>query len=257
MTAADAGAETEREMTVDELARRAGLTVRNLRNYQARGLIDPPRLQGRVGYYGASHLSRLQLIRELQERGFNLTAIAHLLERASGAGEPALGFTRSLIAPFETEPHQTLTRRELNRRWGGQLDDARLRQAERLGLVRPIGRGTFEAPSPTLLRAGEQLVALGVPLKRALQQMSLLGQQTEQIAQSFVGMFLEFIWDPFDRSGRPEPDWPRIQAALDQLRPLATEAVTAAFQQTMTRSVEAEFDRHVKRREAAGRHTAG
>ena len=74
----------EQRLTIDQLAQATGLTVRNVRNYQSRGLIPPPEVQGRIGYYGAEHLARLQLIREMQAQGFNLTAIAHVLEQARG-----------------------------------------------------------------------------------------------------------------------------------------------------------------------------
>jgi DNA-binding transcriptional MerR regulator len=75
----------EERLTIGELAAAAGMTVRNVRNHQARGLIGPPRLEARTGYYGAEHLERLQLIRAMQAEGFNLEAIRCLL---GGAAEP-------------------------------------------------------------------------------------------------------------------------------------------------------------------------
>ena len=70
---------TDLRLTIGELAEAAGMTVRNVRNHQARGLIGPPELQARTGYYGAEHLERLQLIRAMQAEGFNLEAISCLL----------------------------------------------------------------------------------------------------------------------------------------------------------------------------------
>ena len=66
-------------LTIGELAEAAGMTVRNVRNHQARGLIAPPSLVARTGYYGTEHLERLKLIRAMQAEGFNLEAIAYLL----------------------------------------------------------------------------------------------------------------------------------------------------------------------------------
>jgi DNA-binding transcriptional MerR regulator len=60
------------ELTIDELARRIGMTVRNIRAHQSRGLLPPPEVRGRTGYYGADHVARLELIQELQAEGFNL-----------------------------------------------------------------------------------------------------------------------------------------------------------------------------------------
>jgi hypothetical protein len=69
--------------TIGELAAAAGMTVRNVRNHAARGLLPPPRLVARTGYYGAEHLERLKLIRAMQAEGFNLEAIGCLLGGAS------------------------------------------------------------------------------------------------------------------------------------------------------------------------------
>jgi DNA-binding transcriptional MerR regulator len=67
-------------VTIDELARRAGETSRNVRAYQARGLLPRPRLAGRSGVYDDRHLERLSTIRRLQDRGFSLAAIGELLD---------------------------------------------------------------------------------------------------------------------------------------------------------------------------------
>ena len=61
--------DVERELTVDELAARVGVTVRNLRAYSARGLLPPPRMVGRTGYYGREHVARLLLVREMLAEG--------------------------------------------------------------------------------------------------------------------------------------------------------------------------------------------
>ena len=242
-----AKAHNEQRLTIDQLAQSTGLTVRNVRSYQSRGLIPPPQVQGRTGYYGAEHLARLQLIREMQAQGFNLAAIAHLLQEARGSGEDVLGFTRALMAPFETEVPEVIEQADLRKRLGGEVEEKLIAKAERLGLVISIGDNSFEVPSPTLLGAGERLVGLGVPLEAALDTMDKLRRNTERIAQTFVRMFLEFIWKPFDDAGRPESDWPQVRAALDQLRPLASEALTASFGPTMTRAVEVAFGKELDR----------
>jgi DNA-binding transcriptional MerR regulator len=240
-----ASAQTEQRLTIDQLAQTAGLTVRNVRSYQSRGLIPPPEVHGRVGYYGAEHMARLALIREMQAQGFNLAAIAHLLEQAAGASEQVLGFTRSLMTPFETETPEIVGQADLLERLGGDVDPSLIAKAEQLGLVISIAEDSFEVPSPTLLAAGERLVALGVPFDVALDTMDKLRRDTKRIAQTFVRIFLEYIWKPFDDAGRPESDWPQVRAALDQLRPLASEALTATFQPTMTKAVEVAFGKQL------------
>lgn len=73
-------AEDAREYSVDELARAAGSSVRNVRAYQDRGLLPPPERRGRVGVYFDSHLKRLRLINQLLERGYSSANIKELLE---------------------------------------------------------------------------------------------------------------------------------------------------------------------------------
>jgi len=67
-------------LTIAELADRSGMTVRNIRSYQSRGLLHPPDIRGRVAHYNGAHLARLQLIASLQREGFTLAAIKRLVE---------------------------------------------------------------------------------------------------------------------------------------------------------------------------------
>jgi DNA-binding transcriptional MerR regulator len=74
-----------REVVLDELARLAGTTGRNVRAFQTQGLLPRPRLVGRRGVYGEEHLERLRAILRLQGEGFSLASIA-LLFRALDDG---------------------------------------------------------------------------------------------------------------------------------------------------------------------------
>src|SRR5213592_2412565 len=109
-------------MTIDELARRTGMSVRNIRSHQSRGLVPPPEVRGRTGYYGDDHLARIELIKELQGDGFNLEAIRRLLEGAGGSSAEVLNFSRTLRAPFEDEEPEILEMEEMAERWGGRAD---------------------------------------------------------------------------------------------------------------------------------------
>ena len=67
------------ELTIDELARETGMTARNIRAHQSRGLLPPPEVRARTGYYTADHVARIKLIQDMQSQGFNLKAIERLL----------------------------------------------------------------------------------------------------------------------------------------------------------------------------------
>src|SRR5919197_1836739 len=116
------GAGADASMTIDQLARETGMTVRNIRAHQSRGLVPPPEVRGRTGYYGDDHVGRIELIQELQADGFNLESIRKLLEGAGGSSSEVLDFSRTLRAPFEDEQPEVISAEELAGRWGGELD---------------------------------------------------------------------------------------------------------------------------------------
>src|SRR5919106_4384749 len=155
-------------MTIDELARRTNLTVRNIRAYQSRGLVPPPELRGRTGYYNENHVARIELIRELQSEGFNLEAIRRLIEGAGGETEEVLRFTKAVREPFEQEEPREVDLDELEQTWGDNADPRILRRALELGLLRQLGGGRYEERSPRLSRAGLELARLGVEAETGL-----------------------------------------------------------------------------------------
>jgi DNA-binding transcriptional MerR regulator len=240
--------EPQRErLTIDELARRTGMTVRNIRAHQARGLIPGPELEGRTGYYGAEHLARLEMVKELQAQGFNLEGIKKLLDEAGGATEEALEITRLIREPFGDEQPRETTFDELLERWGELGDLAMLRRAAALGLVRSLGGSRLEERSPRLSEAGVELGKLGIPGERALDIVEELQRHADGAAQAYVKLFLDEIWLPFEAAGKPEEQWPHVRDALERLRPLASQALMAIFGIRMADRVEEAFGREVER----------
>jgi DNA-binding transcriptional MerR regulator len=237
---------TQDAVTIDDLASRTGMTVRNIRAHQSRGLLPPPEVHGRTGYYGPEHIARLELIRELQADGFTLESIRRLLEGAGGSSEEVLRFTRALRAPFEDEEPVVVTGAELAERWG-VADPALLRRAEKLGFIRPLGDDRFEELSPRLARASAELAALGVPPRAALDVATRLRRHAQGAARTFVELYLEQVWKPFEEAGRPRERWPEVREALERLRPLAAESLLAVFQLTMSDAVEKAFGRELER----------
>ena len=232
--------------TIDELARRTGMTVRNIRAHQSRGLLPPPTLRGRTGYYGAEHAERVELIRELQAEGFNLEGIRRLLDGAGGSSDEVLRFTRVVREPFSEEAGREVTATELAERW--RTDDPHLlEKAERLGLLRPLGEGWFEETSPALVRAGAELMDLGVSTKTTLEVVARLRKHVDGAARAFIELFLEEVWKPFEEEGRPAERWPEVREALERLRPLASEAVVGMFGVVMNERVEEALGRELER----------
>jgi DNA-binding transcriptional MerR regulator len=249
MPASTATAAEPAELTIDELARRTGMTVRNIRAHQSRGLLPPPQVRGRTGYYGAEHVSRIELIREMQADGLNLEAIRRLLENVGDSSTEVLDFARALRAPFEDEQPEIVDPSELSHMWGDtEPDPALIRRAEKLGILRALPDGRVEVISPRLQRAGKELADLGVSAEVALDIVDKLRRHSQGVADAFVGLFVKEVWEPFDRAGRPEQDWPKVREALERLRPLASDALLAVFQTTMSEATEKATERTLKRR---------
>jgi DNA-binding transcriptional MerR regulator len=241
-------AQASEELTIDELARRTGMTVRNIRAHQSRGLLPAPQVRGRTGFYGPEHETRINLIRELQADGFKLEAIGRLLESAGGSSDEVLRFTRSLKAPFEDEQPQIVSAVELAERWAaGEAQPAMLRKAERLGILRPLPDGNFEELSPTLGRASAELASLGIPAETALEVAAEIRKHSSAVAKTFVDLFIKQVWKPFEEQGSPEHDLPAVRDALERLRPLASDSLLAMFQLVMTEAVEDRMGREVER----------
>ncbi|UGS34785.1 MerR family transcriptional regulator [Capillimicrobium parvum] len=243
---------TDEELTIDELARRTGVTVRNIRAHQSRGLLPPPVVRARTGYYGPEHIARLELIREMQAEGFNLRAIGRLIEHNADAGSEMLGFTRSVLSPFGAEEPEYLDRAGLTERFGGRWEPKLIARAEKLGLIVALGDDRYEVPSPALMRAGEEVVALGVPLDHALAVVEQINRSSQSVADAFIRLFREDVLRRVDQEGATPERWAAAAAAVERLRPLASEALLAGFQQVMTRAVEKAFGEEIAK-PAAGR----
>lgn len=228
-------------MRIDELARRAGTTSRNIRAYQSKGLLAPPSLSGRTGLYDEQHLSRLQLIARLQDRGFALSAIKELLAAwDQGASlKDVLGFEDVLTAPWSDETPLAMSLEQLQEWFPEILEDhSLLDRAVDLQLLLREG-SSFTAPSPKLIRVGAELVKAGIPLAAVLDQAEALRVDTDTIAARFVDLFTEHVWEVF-LSGRSRlADLQEVTGVLERLRPLASESVHAFLAQAMERRVQA------------------
>jgi len=242
-------------MTIDQLAQESGATSRNIRAYQTRGLLPPPTMEGRVGYYDEGHLARLKYIANLQERGFSLAAIQCLLDAwEDGRGlNDVLGFEEAITAPWSDESPEPVTIEWLLERFPEGIEDPSLVQRSiALGLLEAHDDGRLEAPSPRLLRVGVELVAAGVPLAAVLDEYERLVADADRIAERFVELFESNVWEPFVAAGMPPERLSVVTEAIQRARPTASAAMDAALAHAMERAVAASAARQVARFVPAG-----
>ncbi|HEX5929137.1 MAG TPA: MerR family transcriptional regulator [Solirubrobacterales bacterium] len=245
--ALQAGEDGEKqELTVEQLAYETGMSVRNIRNHQSRGLLPPPEVRARIGYYGPAHVARLRLIQEMQAEGFKLSAISRLIGEHGADADRFVGLRQAVTAPFDDEAPEVLTREELVERFQTD-DDGLLEKAQKLGLLVALGEERYEAPSPALLQAAEEVLKMGIGLPAALAAIAKLNRNSHSAARTFVELFLEELWKPFDEAGRPDEGWPEIIAAIERLRPIAVDAMVATFRPVLTEEVEKAFGEVLER----------
>ncbi len=196
-----------REYRMEELARRAGITVRTLRFYRERKLLAPPRREGRIAWYDEHHLARLRTIAALLERGHTLNGIAELAEALDHGRDVAelLGVDN----PTEEEPVR-LTPEELAARFEGEVTPENLAAAMELGYLGTDGDDIVHI-SRRLLDASSALVREGFPLAEVLAAGRSVREHADALAELFAQLVL--------RHG-PEED-------LTRLRPLARSVVEA------------------------------
>lgn len=226
------------EMSVDELARAAGTLSSTVRLYQNRGLLPPPRRQGRRAVYGPLHLDRLRLIAELQERGHSLAGIRELVDGwDSGRALPEVLGVEGWTAP---EPIR-LSVADLVQRFAGvdvRADDI-TRSAE-LGLLEIDGVEVV-VRDPQFIELGVELTRLGLPVSAVLAEWEALSELTDLIADRFARVLLDHLWSG---AAVPSPtDLERLTELLAGLRNVARQVTTLALDESLRRTAEVTAER--------------
>jgi DNA-binding transcriptional MerR regulator len=237
------GEDVDRELTVDQLAARVGVTVRNLRAYSARGLLPPPRMVGRTGYYGREHVARLLLVREMLAEGYSLAMIERTLASApANASTTTLALHRALLAPWLPPEPETMTGAEIAARAGVPEDSSLVDRLVGLGLVERLGDGDLRVLDPALLAAGLQVVRLGIPPDDLIDAQTRVNEHVREIAQTYVQMFVRTGWQAFVDAGAPRDQLDTVRDTVARLQPAAAQAVLAAFRTEMAAAVAAALE---------------
>lgn len=175
-------------LTVDELAHRAEVPVRTIREYQTLGLVPPPERRGRIGIYGRTHLARLELIGRLQRRGYSLAGIGDLL--ASWRDGADLGEVLGLVADqlvHLDEPGAPASLDQLARLLP-ELVPHRLDELIATGVVEACAPGRYCIPSPSLLQLAVDLLGAGYPTDRVLGLLGTVHDAAVAVAATTVDL---------------------------------------------------------------------
>jgi DNA-binding transcriptional MerR regulator len=231
----------EGQMRVEELARRADVSVDTIRFYQKRRLLPPPSRGGRIAWYRAEHVERLGRIRELQRRGFSLAVIRRVLD---GEPDPADAPLAAAVAGAVagTDEAVLLTLDELAARAG--VPRPLLEAIVREGLLVPrriVGAGSapnleerFTVADVEIVVAGLRLLEAGFPLPELLALARHHDAATRAVAEDAVRLFDEHVREPLRALALSDDERAeRLVAAFRTLLPTVTALVGHHFERVL------------------------
>lgn len=252
------------EYRIDDLARTAGVSVRNVRVYQEKGLLPPPRREGRAAWYGDRHLARLTLISRMLERGYTFATIDELLTAAQDGlrVQDLLGPT----SPTRRGPWGRLrsaarvSLAELRKLFGEDPTADSIRRSARLGALAEAAEseGGFEVIHPQLLEAAAELTEVGVPLDDLLELAERVQADMADIARRFVSIVADHYLGAPGGERNVAPDAGEVAEIADliaRLRPRANQVM----QMLLAESMDAEIARALQRaaEQLGGEHEHG
>ncbi len=210
-------------------------TVRNVRAYQDRGLLTPPRKRGRVGIYDDTHVARLKVINHLLARGYTLSNIQDLIKAIDDGHDlrSILGLENAIGGRWSHERPKTYSLADLVSMFGPQTPASLMRVTE-LGLLERRGL-SFVAKTPGLIEAAGALVREGIPVRELVDAMSIARPHFDAIARVLVDLVVRRL-DRYDEGSLPPAtDVPALVDAIWRLRPLSATFVEGE----MNRALEA------------------
>lgn len=204
------------EYTLSELAEVTGMPERTLRLYRTRGLLDPPVVRGRVGYFGQRHLAQLRMVKALVDRGLPLGVIASL----TGHDLMQVEIAHVLRSMLTSHDGQVASRSTLDPQMVSLMDRQRpgvLEELVRTGVMTAHDDGSVEADS-LLLALVNALYPLGI----AAGPMGTLGVRAGQLAEQYAEGLEPSVAEGLDD---------------DERRRLVIELATSAFREALSHAL--------------------
>ncbi len=218
-------------LTLDELTTRVGMSVRNIRFYTTKGLVPPPLRRGRSGYYTDSHVARLELVRELQNHGFTLTAIErYVADIPDDASPEDIALRRTMLAPWQADLPVAMSRTELARRAGRDLSDEDIDTLVALGVVRR--RQHQLAVAVSQLPNGMRLLDLGFPAEVAEAARQVFLSHGREMADELEAVIRTRLAPAYDDG----MDDARLREVLERLKPLSVGGLVTAYETSVAKA---------------------
>ena len=230
------------EYRIEELARLAGTTTRNIRVYRDRGLLHPPLRVGRIVLFNDTHLTRLRLITSLLDRGYNISHVHEMLsawEQGKDVGD-MLGLESAIAGSWATEKPERMSVADARRLVD---DDPGFDRMVGLGIIKFEGeRGLEEAVvvRPKLIEAFNDIRQYGVATDKLIDVHEQVAPLIDQISGILVQAGVEEVIDRL-KPGAALPADTEVAELITMLVRLRTQAVSAVSA-TLAFSIESSIE---------------
>ena len=222
---------------VDDLARTSGVTVRNIRAYQERGLLHPPTRRGRVALFDDTHLARLKVITSMLSRGYTSDHISEMLNAWQSGMDlgQVLGIESALIYADAHDEPRTVSKPTAVEVAGG-VDDLKLLITA--GLAEPAG-ARVKLLRPGHMKAVAEMRGDGMTTAQLLEVYQAVAPEVDRITEILVTAGAEHVAHLFDVGSEPTTgDLEDLVEMLQRFRSLAMTSVAATLTESIDRTVE-------------------
>ncbi|MFE6779614.1 MerR family transcriptional regulator [Streptomyces sp. NPDC057702] len=240
-TAAGGAGSARLGLTVDELAARAGVTVRTVRFYGTRGLLPPPHIgPRRVGRYGPEHLSRLALIEELQHQGMTLAAIERYLQQLpADISAHDLAIHRALVASWTPDVAEEAGRELLERRAGRPLAEGDIDRLAAMDVLERTADPDVFRVDPAILHLGVRLLDVPIALETVLAARTVVLDHARAAARELSRLFRDEVWDPYREREADPAQVAAMRSLSAHMQPMVVQALVTAFQRSLREELRA------------------
>jgi DNA-binding transcriptional MerR regulator len=231
------------EYRIDDLARLAGTTTRNIRVYRDRGLLPPPLRVGRIALFNDTHLTRLRLITSMLDRGYNIAHVREMLsawEEGKNLGD-VLGLETAIVGTWTTENPESMPLLDAQRLVN---DPPAFERLIALQVIRVDGEQAT-VTRPKLIEAFNEIRSYGVELDKLIDLHEQIVPEIDKISDMLVRAGAEHVMDRI-KPGEPLPADAEIAELITMLVRFRTQAV-ATVTATLASSIEANIESLVGR----------
>ncbi|WP_029116740.1 MerR family transcriptional regulator [Mycobacterium sp. URHB0044] len=232
------GAEASGEYRIEELARLAGTTTRNIRVYRDRGLLHPPMRVGRIALFNDTHLTRLRLITSMLDRGYNIAHVHEMLsawEQGKNLGD-MLGLESAIAGSWATEKPERMSVADAKRLVD---DDAGFERMVGLDVIK-LEDGEAIVVRPKLIEAFNEIRQYGVASDKLIDIHEQVTPLLDQISGILVRAGVEEVVHRINPGAALPPDT-EVAELITMLVRFRTQAV-AAVSATLAFSIESTIE---------------